>query len=269
MKAAFRHEFDAILIVRLDRIMRSIANFVILNEKLSAAGVGLICTNQLIDTTTPAGRLQQNILVAFAEYEREIIRERVKDGIARARSEGKKLGRPKVDDSKASERTLRRRAAAANKGGVRFFKYQGGQNLMRQKDFFLTALVTRAQATQDRLEARIRALELETPFSGLRHGPSGRRLPRGYARPRDRARAHGGAMTADARYQLGTGKYRLGRDGIRTAVNLEDRQHQMLEKLRLVKGYTSSEVVQASLEVFLSMPMREIEAKIQERRGRA
>jgi DNA invertase Pin-like site-specific DNA recombinase len=118
MTAAFRHEFDAILIVRLDRLMRSIANFVALNDDLNAAKVGLVCTDQLIDTTTPSGRLQQNILVAFAEYEREIIRERVKDGIARAKSEGKKLGRPPVSDSKASERTLRRRKAAANKGGL-------------------------------------------------------------------------------------------------------------------------------------------------------
>lgn len=118
MKAAFRHEFDAIIIVRLDRIMRSIANFVVLNEQLSAAGVGLVCTDQLIDTTTPAGRLQQNILAAFAEYEREIIKERVLDGIARARAEGKKLGRPAVSDDKASDRTLRRRRAAAIKGGA-------------------------------------------------------------------------------------------------------------------------------------------------------
>ena len=117
MKAAFRHEFDAILIVRLDRIMRSIANFVVLNDELNAAKVGLVCTDQLIDTTTPSGRLQQNILLAFAEYEREIIRERVKDGIARAKAEGKKLGRPPVSNEKASERTLRRWKAAANKGG--------------------------------------------------------------------------------------------------------------------------------------------------------
>jgi putative DNA-invertase from lambdoid prophage Rac len=121
MEAAFRHEFDAILIVRLDRIMRSLANFALINEQLSAAGVGLICTDQLIDTTTPAGRLQQNILAAFAEYEREAIRERVLDGIARARSEGKKLGRPRKEGN-ISERTKRRREAEAKaeakKGGA-------------------------------------------------------------------------------------------------------------------------------------------------------
>lgn len=94
MKDAFYRKFDVILIVRLDRIMRSIANFVTLNEQLAASGVGIVCVDQLIDTTTPAGRLQQNLLVAFAEYEREIIRERVNDGIARARAEGKRLGRP-------------------------------------------------------------------------------------------------------------------------------------------------------------------------------
>jgi DNA invertase Pin-like site-specific DNA recombinase len=136
--AAFRHEFDAILIVRLDRIMRSLANFAALNQELTAAKVGLICIDQQIDTTTPAGRLQQNILAAFAEYEREAIRERVLDGIARARSEGKKLGRPTVSDEKASERTLRRRKAEAKKGEVRFFIHRGGENVIRQKDFFLS-----------------------------------------------------------------------------------------------------------------------------------
>jgi DNA invertase Pin-like site-specific DNA recombinase len=79
--------------------------------------VGLVCADRLIDTTTPSGMLQQNILAAFAEYEREIIRERVKDGIARARAEGKSLGRPKVNDEKASERTLKRRRAAPKIGG--------------------------------------------------------------------------------------------------------------------------------------------------------
>jgi DNA invertase Pin-like site-specific DNA recombinase len=115
--ASFRHEFEAIFIVRLERIMRSLANFAPLNQELTAAKVGPIYIEQQIDTTTPAGRLQQNILAAFAEYEREAIRERVLDGIARARSEGKKLGRPTVSDEKASERTLRRRKAEAKKGG--------------------------------------------------------------------------------------------------------------------------------------------------------
>jgi DNA invertase Pin-like site-specific DNA recombinase len=122
MKAAFRREFDVILIVRLDRIMRSIANFVTINQQLTSYGVGLVCTDQMIDTTTPAGRLQQNLLVAFAEYEREMIRERVKDGLDRARAEGKKLGRPKrpvdLDAYRAALAETGSGKAAARKIGV-------------------------------------------------------------------------------------------------------------------------------------------------------
>jgi DNA invertase Pin-like site-specific DNA recombinase len=113
MAAAFRRDFDVIIVVRLDRLMRSITNFVTLNEQLTGYGVALVCTDQLIDTTTPAGRLQQNLLVAFAEYEREIIRERVNDGLDRARAEGKRLGRPPLPESKLSKDALRMRERRA------------------------------------------------------------------------------------------------------------------------------------------------------------
>ena len=117
MEDAYHRRFEVILIVRLDRIMRSIANFVTLNQMLQAYGVGLICTEQLIDTTTPAGRLQQNLLVAFAEYERDIIRERVLDGMARARAEGKQFGRPRLPDEKLSKEALRKRREREQKAG--------------------------------------------------------------------------------------------------------------------------------------------------------
>ena len=115
MKAAFRHDFDVILVVRLDRIMRSIANFATINAQLGSYGVGLVCTEQQIDTTTPAGRLQQNMLMAFAEYEREIIRERVIDGIQRAKAEGKKFGRPRLPEAELSKDALRMRERERSK----------------------------------------------------------------------------------------------------------------------------------------------------------
>ena len=74
-------------------------------------GVGLVCSDQMIDTTTPAGRLQQTLLAAFAEYERDCIRERVKDGMDRARAEGKTFGRPRLPDSELSKDALRMRKA--------------------------------------------------------------------------------------------------------------------------------------------------------------
>jgi DNA invertase Pin-like site-specific DNA recombinase len=62
--------------------VRSIANFVALSDELPPVKVVLACTNQLIGTTTPRERLEQNILLAFAEYEREIVREGVKERTA-------------------------------------------------------------------------------------------------------------------------------------------------------------------------------------------
>jgi hypothetical protein len=76
-------------------------------------------------------------------------------------------------------------------------------------------------------------------------------------------------MTTDDRYRLGVGKYRLGREGIRTTVTVTDRQHQMLEKLRYVKGFSASEIVQLALDSLFATPLRDIETKIQERRGRS
>ncbi len=65
-------------------------------RELEAANVGLVLHEQAIDTTTPAGRLFYQIAGAFAEFERSIIRSRVMAGLARARAQGKKLGRPRV-----------------------------------------------------------------------------------------------------------------------------------------------------------------------------
>jgi DNA invertase Pin-like site-specific DNA recombinase len=92
---------DAVLVVRLDRIMRSTANFVqfltMLEEDASGRPrrkpVALIATDQNLDTSTPAGRLMRTIIMAVAEYERDIIRERINDGLDKARADGKQLGR--------------------------------------------------------------------------------------------------------------------------------------------------------------------------------
>lgn len=77
-------------------------------------------------------------------------------------------------------------------------------------------------------------------------------------------------MTTDDRYRLGVGKYRLGRDsGVRTTVKVTDHQHDTLEKLRYVKGFSASEIVQLALDSLFATPLRDIETKIQERRGRS
>lgn len=94
MEAAYRHEFDLILVVRIDRIIRSLVNLLNVLQDLQASEVGLKATDHQIDLDTPTGRLMVNLLGAFAEWEKEIIRERVKDGMDKARLKGTKSGKP-------------------------------------------------------------------------------------------------------------------------------------------------------------------------------
>jgi putative DNA-invertase from lambdoid prophage Rac len=105
MNDARAHRFDAIIIVRLDRITRSLINLLNILEHLEAYNVKLICTDQPIDTNTPAGRLIIHVLAALAEFEREFIRDRVRDGMRKAALEGRHLGRPEraVDTRRAAE----------------------------------------------------------------------------------------------------------------------------------------------------------------------
>jgi DNA invertase Pin-like site-specific DNA recombinase len=93
---------DALVAVRLDRLARSTRQLLEIGESLQARGVDLIVLDQSIDTTTPAGRLMFTLLGAIAEFERDLIRERTLDGLARARSEGRVSGRkPSVTGAKA------------------------------------------------------------------------------------------------------------------------------------------------------------------------
>jgi DNA invertase Pin-like site-specific DNA recombinase len=93
-------------------MMRSTKNLLNMLEDFDKKGIALICVDQPIETNTAMGRFLIQILSAVSEFERELTRDRVKDGLARARHQGKQFGRPTVSDDKASERTLRRRRAA-------------------------------------------------------------------------------------------------------------------------------------------------------------
>jgi DNA invertase Pin-like site-specific DNA recombinase len=75
-------------------LARSTRHLVDLAAELEALGVDLVVTDQAIDTTTPAGRLLFHVLAAIAEFERDLIRERVIAGIRRARAQGRHVGRP-------------------------------------------------------------------------------------------------------------------------------------------------------------------------------
>ncbi|HEY3419937.1 MAG TPA: recombinase family protein [Methanomassiliicoccales archaeon] len=94
LRDARARRFDAILVVRIDRLARSTRQLLNLLDDMRQKGVELICTDQQIDTTTSAGKLLFTVLGAVSELELDLIRERTKDGLVRARAEGKKLGRP-------------------------------------------------------------------------------------------------------------------------------------------------------------------------------
>ena len=80
---------------RLDRLGRNLKHLVTLLDELQSLGVAFVSMGEGIDCTTPAGKLQLHILAALAEFERGRIQERVKAGLARARAQGVRLGRPR------------------------------------------------------------------------------------------------------------------------------------------------------------------------------
>lgn len=109
MAACRRREVEAVVVVKLDRLARSVAHLVDLSREFEALGVGLVVLDQGIDTTTPAGRLVFHVFSAIAEFERELIRERVLAGLRSAKRRGVRLGRPSKLDGRTRARALRLR----------------------------------------------------------------------------------------------------------------------------------------------------------------
>lgn len=91
-----RREFDGVLIWKLDRWARSLQELIMDINEITGKGLQFIVMTAPIDTTNASGRLFINILGSFAEFERDIIRERTIAGLERARSQGKTLGRPRI-----------------------------------------------------------------------------------------------------------------------------------------------------------------------------
>jgi DNA invertase Pin-like site-specific DNA recombinase len=92
--AARRREIDVVLVWRLDRWGRSVADLVSSLQELQHLRVAFVSLTEALDLTTPAGRAMAGLLSVFAEFEREILRERVRAGLVHARQQGKQLGRP-------------------------------------------------------------------------------------------------------------------------------------------------------------------------------
>lgn len=91
---AKKRKFDAVLVWKLDRLGRSLKHLITLIDEFQALSVQFISYTEGMDTTTPAGKLLFSVVGAIAAFERDLIRERVKAGLHRARSQGKRLGRP-------------------------------------------------------------------------------------------------------------------------------------------------------------------------------
>lgn len=94
VEAARRRDIDVVLVWRLDRWGRSVTDLLATLQELDHLGVGFVSLTEALDLTTPAGRAMAGLLAIFAEFEREILRERVRAGLAHARQNGKQLGRP-------------------------------------------------------------------------------------------------------------------------------------------------------------------------------
>ncbi|MFG1465289.1 recombinase family protein [Xanthobacter sp. DSM 24535] len=108
LKAITRREVDMVAAWSVDRLGRSMPDLVAFLSDLHARGADLYLHQQAMDTTTPSGRAMFQMMGVFAEFERAMIQERVKAGLARARAEGRKLGRPTIGtDMEARIRALR------------------------------------------------------------------------------------------------------------------------------------------------------------------
>ena len=111
---ARRRKFDIVMAWAIDRLGRSLIDLLDTIQHLEACGVDLYLDQQAIDTTTPMGRLVFQVTGAFAEFERTMIRQRIKAGLKRAVAQGVKLGRPKID--RTTERKVRQQLARG--GGI-------------------------------------------------------------------------------------------------------------------------------------------------------
>lgn len=127
---------DAVVVYRYDRFARSLRQLVNALEEFRSLGIEFISLHEGVDTSTPNGRLVFGIFASIAEFERELIRDRVKSGIAAARSKGKRLGRPRVEVDAAKIASLRASGRswpqiAAELGVSVGTAYQAGRSLSK------------------------------------------------------------------------------------------------------------------------------------------
>ena len=98
MIAAQRREFEILTVWKFDRLSRSLKDLVTTLEELDSLGIDFMSHENHLDTSTPSGKLVFQVIAAVAEFERDIIVERVKAGMANAKRKGKHVGRPRIPD---------------------------------------------------------------------------------------------------------------------------------------------------------------------------
>lgn len=107
-------EADALMAVRLDRVSRSVADFAALIDRAGKKQWGLVLLSPALDLTDPAGRFTANVLASAAQYERELIGARTREGLAQRRAEGVRLGRPPTLSVGTVDRIVRERLQGAS-----------------------------------------------------------------------------------------------------------------------------------------------------------
>jgi DNA invertase Pin-like site-specific DNA recombinase len=119
LKAATKREFDVVMAWSVDRLGRSLQDLCAFLAELHACGRDLYLHSQGLDTTTPSGKAMFQMMGVFAEFERSMIQERVRAGLARAKSEGKRLGRPPLTPALRESIVEALNARASTGRGVR------------------------------------------------------------------------------------------------------------------------------------------------------
>lgn len=107
-----KRRVDAVVVYRYDRFARSLRQLVNALEEFRALGIQFVSLHEGVDTSTPNGRLVFGIFASIAEFERELIRERVRSGLAAARARGKRIGRPRKTVDAARITRLREKGAS-------------------------------------------------------------------------------------------------------------------------------------------------------------
>ena len=114
IKDMIRRKFDKILVWDVSRLGRSLQHLVEFLNEVNSVGCNLYIHQSGLDTSTPSGKMMFQMIGVFSEFEREMISERVKLGLDKVKSQGVKLGRPKVDNSELHKSVLKLKSQGLN-----------------------------------------------------------------------------------------------------------------------------------------------------------